>query len=241
MTEGILATVEDAHGATPEPPDEEPSVGKAELRPARGRSFLPEVSGIEFSHSRRGYDCDQVDQYLERVSRIVVELEAMRSPDAVIERALADVGEETSAILRRARKAAEEIEDDANTRARDHTAAAESQARQIAEQAAAHAARVRAEADAVLDDARARAEQITAQAGAEARAMREQADAYEERVASHIEQLAQDRQRLIEDLRKLADSFHRTADRALEQLPGRELAHHGAGDNGDHTVGRDRT
>jgi DivIVA domain-containing protein len=192
--------VEDPHGVD-RTPDEGIAASKPDFRPARGRSFLPEVTGIEFSHSRRGYDREQVDQYVERVSRIVVELEALRSPDAVIERALADVGEETSAILRRARTAAEEIESDASAHAQRLTDAAEAQGRQIAEQAEAHGERIRAEAD-----------------------------DYEDRVAAHVEQLAHERQRLIEDLRKLADSFHRTADRAIEEAPGRQPAHAAAGD-----------
>ena len=116
---------EDPRGAAAGPGQSEQLASKTELRPARGRTFLPDVTGVEFSGSRRGYDRAEVDRYVERVSRIVVELEAMRSPDAVIERALADVGEETSAILRRARKAAEEIIADAQAHAMDQTTQAD--------------------------------------------------------------------------------------------------------------------
>ena len=184
MTSGIVraysASVEDdLRGAPSGQEIGEESVAKTEIKPARGRTFLPEVTGVEFSMARRGYDRAEVDQYVERISRIVVELEAMRSPDAVIERALADVGEETSSILRRARKAAEEI----------------------------------------IADAEAHAGSSATQAEAEVAGMREDADRYAGRVTRHIEQLAQERHRLIEDLRRLADQFHRTADRALEQMP----------------------
>jgi DivIVA domain-containing protein len=205
---------------------------KPELRPSRGRTFLPELTGVEFSSARRGYDREEVDQYVERVSRIVVELEAMRSPDAVIERALADVGEETSAILRRARKAAEEIIADAESQAADRTATAEAQARELREDADRYSARTKAEAEQVLSDARAQSDEIAKQAAADARRVREDADRYRERVSSHIEQLARDRHRLIEDLRKLADQFHRTADRALEQIPGQKTAYQGVEGNG---------
>jgi DivIVA domain-containing protein len=221
--------VEDPHGVD-QTPDEGIAAGKPDSRPARARSFLPEVTGIEFSHSRRGYDREQVDQYVERVSRIVVELEAQRSPDAVIERALADVGEETSAILRRAREAAEEIETDANAHAQRLTDAAEAQGRQIADQAQAHGERLRVQADELLADARARAEELNAEAAEEARRVRAEADDYEDRVSAHVEQLAHERQRLIEDLRKLAESFHRTADRAIEEAPGRQASHAAVGD-----------
>ncbi len=223
---------DDPRGAPSEPETVEGAGSRPELRPARGRTFLPEVTDVDFSSSRRGYDRADVDQYVERVSRIVVELEAMRSPDAVIERALADVGEETSAILRRARKAAEEIIADAESHADDRSAQAESQARQLREDADRYNAKVRAEAEQVLGDARAEADQIRSQAEADASRTRDVADRYQHQVGSHIEQLAQERHRLIEDLRKLADQFHRTADRALEQIPSQELSYEGIGGNG---------
>lgn len=203
----------------------ESAPARTELRPARGRSFLPELTGTEFSGSRRGYDRAEVDRYVERVSRIVVELEAMRSPDAVIERALADVGEETSAILRRARKAAEEIIADAESHARERSAKADADIRVLREDADRYSAGVRAEAEQVLKDARAQAKEVAAHASTDARRVRDEADRYRDQVSSHIDQLARERHRLIEDLRKLADQFHRTADRALEQIPGHELPH----------------
>jgi DivIVA domain-containing protein len=227
--------VEDEPRDGHEPANTEAAGAKSELRPARGRTFLPDVTGVEFSSSRRGYDRDEVDRYVERVSRIVVELEAMRSPDAVIERALADVGEETSAILRRARKAAEEIIADAEAQARDHTSAAEDQARERREDADRYNARIRADAEQALEDARAQAEEIQAQAAADAHRVRSDADRYREQVSTHIDQLAKDRHQLIEDLRKLADQFHRTADRALEQIPEKASSYEGIEGNGTAT------
>jgi DivIVA domain-containing protein len=234
---------EDPRAAAAEPESSEEQLPKTELRPARGRTFLPEVTGVDFSSSRRGYDRDEVDQFVERVSRIVVELEAMRSPDAVIERALADVGEETSAILRRARKAAEEIIADAEEHARDRSEQVEAQARELQEEADRYNARVRADAEQVLSDARSEADQIVSHARAEAGRLRDDAttevtrvrgdaDRYRAQVTAHIEQLAQERHRLIEDLRKLADQFHRTADRALEQIPSHDISYEGSEGNG---------
>jgi DivIVA domain-containing protein len=257
---------DDERAAAAQPGSEEPSTTKTDIRPARGRTFLPDVTGVEFSNSRRGYDREQVDRYVEQVSRIVVELEAMRSPDAVIERALADVGEETSAILRRARKAAEEIVTDAHTSAQQRAGQAEAQAREITEQADSYSTRVRADADKHLTDARAEAEHLLSSARAEAddllgrakaradelvgsarkqadqlaaesstaaQRTRTEADEYQDRVIRHLEGLAQDRHRLIEDLRKLADQFHRTADRAVEQIPVREQGSEAADGNRD--------
>lgn len=240
---GILAAVEDnLREALGEPQASEGQVSRPEVRPARGRTFLPDVTGVEFSSARRGYERTEVDDYVERVSRIVVELEAMRSPDAVIERALADVGEETSAILRRARKAAEEIIADAEAHVHGRTEEAETQARQLREDADHYSARVKAEAEEVLTKARTESDQIVAQARAQAAGVRddatadatrtrEDAERYRSQVGAHIEQLAQERHRLIEDLRKLADQFHRTADRALEQIPSHDISYEGSQGN----------
>jgi DivIVA domain-containing protein len=230
--------VEDEPRDSHEPESVEVPASKPEIRPARGRTFLPEVTGVDFSSSRRGYDRDEVDRYVERVSRIVVELEAMRSPDAVIERALADVGEETSAILRRARKAAEEIIADAEAHARQRGEAAEAQARELREDADRYSARTRAEGEQVLSEARTQAQETEAQATADAHRVREDADRYLEQVSTHIDQLARDRHRLIEDLRKLADQFHRTADRALEQVPGHDPSYGGIEGDGVATEAR---
>jgi DivIVA domain-containing protein len=227
---------EDLREAPAAPQSSEDQVPKVEVRPARGRTFLPDVTGVEFSSSRRGYDRAEVDQYVEQVSRIVVELEALRSPDAVIERALADVGEETSAILRRARKAADEIIADAEANARDRTEQAEAQSRELREDADHYTARVKAESEEVLNEARSHADEILVQARAEAKGVRDDAttdatrtrqdaDRYRAQVGAHIDQLAQERHRLIEDLRKLADQFHRTADRALEQIPTQDISY----------------
>jgi DivIVA domain-containing protein len=237
---------DDLSGVSAESVSSEDQGPKTEMRPARGRTFLPEVTSVEFSGSRRGYDRAEVDQFVERVSRIVVELEAMRSPDAVIERALADVGEETSAILRRARKAAEEIIADAEAHARDRNSQVEVNAREQREEADRYSARVRADAEKVLQDARSEAEEIVSQARADAdrsRAdataettrLRGDADRYRAEVSAHIEQLAQERHRLIEDLRKLADQFHRTADRALEQIPSHDVSYESTKGNGGGT------
>jgi DivIVA domain-containing protein len=211
---------DEPRGAASEPHPEQPPGTKSESRPGRShRSFLPDVTDVDFSIARRGYDRMQVDRYVERVSRVVVELEASRSPDAVIERALADVGEETSAILRRARHAAEEIIAQAESEAQQTAARGDADAQRTREAAERFSDKVRRDANELLAQARSEATQITARAEAEAQRTREDADGYHRQVIAHTEQLAQQRHGLIEDLRKLADTFHHTADRALEQVP----------------------
>ena len=233
--------------------------GKSDLRSGRPhRSFLPDVTGVDFPLSRRGYDRDRVDQYIERVSRIVVELEASRSPDAAIERALADVGEETSAILRRARSAAEDvlaeamaeaqqlasraqaeaqqtraeadrhreqgradaekIRAQANSEAAQRAAEVEAEAQRAGEETDRYRERVKGEAENVLARAHQEAEQLRARAATDAQRTREEADRYRQEGRADTEQLVQERLGLIEDLHKLADRFHRTADLALEHI-----------------------
>lgn len=207
---------------------EQAPTAKPEFRSGRAhRTFLPEVTDVHFSLSRRGYDREQVDRYVERISRIVVELEASRSPDAVIERALADVGEETSAILRRARRAAEEILGEALADAEKRAGEADTRARQTRQEAESHGKKVRNEADEVLRQARAEGEQIVARATADAEQRRQEFDRYRQQVLAHVEELAAERHRLIEDLRGLAETFRQSADRALEQVPEPPEGHDG--------------
>jgi hypothetical protein len=57
----------------------------------------------------RGYDRIAVDAYVRQTSQLVAELQASRSPEAAIRRALERVGEQISGILQRAHDTAEEI------------------------------------------------------------------------------------------------------------------------------------
>jgi hypothetical protein len=109
---------------------------------------------------------------------LVSELEGRQSREAVVQRALDEVGEETAGILQRAHETADEI-----------------------------AARSRAQAEGRLQ----RAER-------EADIMRRDADAYAEQVVVDTRLLWEERQRLIEDVRQLADEVLATADDAMERV-----------------------
>jgi DivIVA domain-containing protein len=63
----------------------------------------------DFPTSMRGYDRHAVDDYVEQVTRLVGELQATRSPEAAVRRALERVGEQISGILQRAHETAEQI------------------------------------------------------------------------------------------------------------------------------------
>jgi hypothetical protein len=60
------------------------------------------AADVDFSVVLRGYDRVAVDAYVKRMSQLVAELEATRSPEAAIRGAIERVGEQISGILQRA-------------------------------------------------------------------------------------------------------------------------------------------
>jgi cell division initiation protein len=154
---------------------------KREVRrkPSRRRSAVERVRNTKFSVVMRGYDRTAVDKYVADVAQLVAELEATQLRENVVQRALDEVGEQTSSILQRAHEAAEEIEN-----------------------------RSRSQAEGRLQ----RAER-------EAEITRRDAERYAEELAAETRRLWEDRLRLIEDMRQLADEVLGVADDALERLP----------------------
>jgi cell division initiation protein len=151
----------------------------AEFRAARfSRSRVEEISNRTFPVAMRGYDRAAVDAFLQEVVQIITELEGRQSQESVVQRAIAEVGEETAGILQRAHETAEEI-----------------------------AARSRAQAEGRIQ----RAER-------EAELLRQEADAYSEKIVYDTRVLWEERQRLIEDIRQLADDVLNTAEDAAERV-----------------------
>src|SRR5215217_4346088 len=115
-----------------EPPDRAHDEGQTASRipPQRGgvrdvRDPLPrEIRDPSFPPSVRGYDRRAVDTYVERVNRLIAELQVSGSPRAAVRHALERVGEQTSGILQRARETAEEITTSAREEAEEATARA---------------------------------------------------------------------------------------------------------------------
>ena len=68
-----------------------------------------DVRDVTFHTSVRGYERREVDRYVQRVNRVIAELEIARSPESAVRHALDRVGEQTSGILQRARETADEI------------------------------------------------------------------------------------------------------------------------------------
>jgi cell division septum initiation protein DivIVA len=137
------------------------------LPPTQIREHVEPVLEAEFAVVRRGYDRDAVDAYVMRARQIVAELQATRTPDSAVRRALERVGEEVSGILRRAHETAGEItaqsRSDADERlqramreAHEITATAKAQLRDLD----ADADRIWAERQRIIEDARALAEDL---------------------------------------------------------------------------------
>jgi cell division septum initiation protein DivIVA len=92
---------------------------------------VPQVADADFPVVLRGYDRIAVDAYVRKTSQLVAELQATRSPEAAVRRALERVGEEVSGILQRAHDTAESITATSRREAEDRLDAARAEAAQI--------------------------------------------------------------------------------------------------------------
>jgi cell division septum initiation protein DivIVA len=123
----------------------------------------------DFPGALRGYDRLAVDAYVQRTSQLVAELQATRSPEAAVRKALERVGEQISGILQRAHTTAEEITSQSRAEAEDRLEHARIEAAEIV--ASAHQRvkdldadtdRIWIERHRIVDDARELAQQLTA-------------------------------------------------------------------------------
>ncbi len=90
------------------------------------------IVNAEFPSALRGYDRVAVDNYVRRTRQLVAELQATRSPEAAVRRALERVGEEITGILQRAHETAEQITVQSRNDAEDRLEQARQEAAQIA-------------------------------------------------------------------------------------------------------------
>ncbi|HEY1715076.1 MAG TPA: DivIVA domain-containing protein [Solirubrobacteraceae bacterium] len=89
----------------------------------------------DFPLALRGYDRAAVDDYVRQARRLVAELQATRSPEAAVRRALERVGEQISGILQRAHETAEQITAQSRSEAEDRLEQARIEAAQVADAA----------------------------------------------------------------------------------------------------------
>lgn len=121
-----------------------PAVRK--VRPRRrssAKSAVDRVRDVSFPLAFRGYDKAAVDRHIAAIAQLVAELEASQLPETVVQRALDQVGEETSSILRRAHEAAEEISSRSRSQAEGRIQRAERDAEAIRRDADQAAERIR--------------------------------------------------------------------------------------------------
>lgn len=129
----------------------------------------------DFPVALRGYDRMAVDAYVQQTSQLVAELQATRSPEAAVRKALERVGEQISGILQRAHSTAEEITGQSRAESEDRLEHARIEAAEIV--AGAHQRvkdldadtdRIWIERHRIVDDARELAQQLAALADAAA-------------------------------------------------------------------------
>jgi ElaB/YqjD/DUF883 family membrane-anchored ribosome-binding protein len=89
----------------------------------------------DFPHALRGYDRLAVDEYVQQTRRLVAELQATRSPEAAVRRALERVGDQITGVLQRAHETAEQITAQSRSEAEDRLQQARREARTIADAA----------------------------------------------------------------------------------------------------------
>jgi len=90
------------------------------------------IVNADFPTALRGYDRMAVDEYVQETSRLVAELQATRSPEAAVRRALERVGEQITGILQRAHETAEQITSQSRSESEDRLEQARTEAAQIA-------------------------------------------------------------------------------------------------------------
>jgi DivIVA domain-containing protein len=113
---------------------------------------VPQVSNADFPVVLRGYDRIAVDAYVRQTSQLVAELQATRSPEAAVRRALERVGEEVAGILQRAHDTAESITANSRREAEDRLEAARGEAAQITAAAESRVKDLDAETDRIWSE-----------------------------------------------------------------------------------------
>jgi DivIVA domain-containing protein len=90
-----------------------------------------ELPRADFPTAMRGYDRDEVDEYVRYVTRLVAELQAVRSPESAVRRALIRAGSQISGVLRRAHETAAEITAKSRSEADDRLERARTEADEL--------------------------------------------------------------------------------------------------------------
>jgi DivIVA domain-containing protein len=167
-----------------------------------------DIRDISFATTVRGYDRREVDAYVERVNRVIAELEVSRSPQSAVKHALDRVGEQTSGVLQRAREVAEQLTATALAEADHATRRAKVEAEEAVESAQMHAHQLRGqskeEADEILARASAQAAERVKRGEDRLRKLQDEAEQRLRALRAEIDAATDARHRLLEELRHTA-------------------------------------
>jgi cell division initiation protein len=108
----------------------------------RRSSAVDRVRKTDFPVAMRGYDRAAVDRYVAEVAQLVAELETTQTREGVVQRALDEVGEQTSGILQHAHDTAEEITSSSRSQAEGRLQRAEQEAEETRRDADRYAEQV---------------------------------------------------------------------------------------------------
>ena len=200
--------------------------------------ILKDARTVEFPVALRGYDRTAVDRYVERMSRLITELEMSSSPEAAVRHALDEVSEETRDILQRAHQTAEEITARSRAKADDRLQQAERESQDLHESALRRAAEAQRRGQAgggpasrdrrsEIAELRETARDVAERVSADAAELRETADrevaALREKTARETQHLRATTERETEEMRATA---RRDAEEMVEsaEMRARELA-----------------
>jgi len=129
----------------PRPPRPQGSASERQRGP-RYSFGAEQARNPEFTLVFRGYEREAVDRYVAQVIELITELEATQTREGTVQRALEEVGEQTSSILQRAHETAEEITSSSRAQAEGRLAGAEHDAQQLVTDAEIEAQRIRTDA-----------------------------------------------------------------------------------------------
>jgi cell division septum initiation protein DivIVA len=190
--------------------------------PRQSDSTRMELRDPSFAIAVRGYERHAVDAYVQRVNRVIAELEAGSSPPAAVRQAMDRVGEQIGDVLQHARQAAEEITADALTEAQATAGKASAEAERITQDAELRAGEVRArskqQADELLVRAREQAAELMLRAEEQAREVQEQAEPRLRELEADTQAVWDARRKLLEDLPRMATELMEIAGAATSRL-----------------------
>jgi DivIVA domain-containing protein len=181
-----------------------------------------DIRDVSFSTVVRGYDRREVDAYVQRVNRVIAELEIGRSPQAAVKHALDRVGEQTSGVLQRAREVAEELTSTALAEAEHATRRAKVEAEEMIEKAQMQAHQLRGqskeEAEEIIARARAEAAESLKRAEEQVRTLQDGAEGRLRALQADIQASADARRKVLDELRRTAAELDEFAGGAINRF-----------------------